>query len=124
MKGTFFILLVCLITSCADKGSSRIIPQPEMEKIIWEVMQVDEFSKDFLARDSTKDIKKERTRLLQKVFQLHDVTDKQFSSSYKYYTAQPEVIKVMFDSIAAIAQREREFLYLPKDSIRKIKQEP
>ena len=119
MKGVFFILLTCLILGCAGKRSSQVIPQPEMEKIIWEVMQVDEFAKDFLTRDSTKDIKKEKIRLFQKVFQLHDVTEKQFSSSYKYYAAQPEIIKVMFDSIAAQSQRQREYLYMPRDSTRK-----
>jgi hypothetical protein len=119
MKAVFFILLTCLMIGCADKGSSKIIPRPEMEKIMWELMQVDEFSKDYLVRDTTKDVKKEKTRLFQKVFQLHNVTEKQFSNSYKYYAARPEDIKVMFDSIAAVSQRQREYFYMPKDSIKK-----
>ena len=87
-----------------------------MAKIIWDLMQVDEFVSGYLANDTSKNIKVERVKLYQKVFQVHQVSEKEFSKSFKYYSGRPDIMKVLFDTLGSRAERERQKIYMPRDS--------
>lgn len=112
MKAGLFILLI-FISGCSAKTGSPadILPEQQMEKVVWDVMQADEFVNQYLARDSSKNSKIERMKLYQQIFKLHHVSEKQFSSSFKYYSSRPDILKVMFDSLGARADRERQNVF-------------
>ena len=121
MRGFLLFIILFFVTGCSDKSKSAvdIIPQEKMARIIWDMIQVDELASANLAKDSTKDIKKERMKLYLKVFQLHKVSKEEFSTSFKYYSGKPDVMKVLFDTLGARGEREHKNVYISPDSLAK-----
>lgn len=119
MKVFLLVMMIILFQGCSQKNKSAgdILPQEKMTKIIWDIIQVDEYASAFLIKDSTKNIKRERMKLYQQVFQLHNVSKEVFNTSFKYYSGRPDVMKVLFDTLGARAERERQNVYAPKDSL-------
>jgi len=118
MRLVLIIALFAIACTAKKNAKGEIMSRMEMTKILWDVMQVDEFASDFLRRDSARDVEKERKTLYLKVFSLHKVSREQFSSSFKYYSAHPDDMKLIFDSLNSRGALERKKLYLPKDSLK------
>jgi len=121
MKVLIFFLVIIAATGCTDhkRADSAIIPEQKMTKVLWDLIQVDEFSNVYLVNDSFRDAKKERMKLYKQVFRLHQVSEKDFFSSYKYYVDRPDVMKELFDTLSNRGEREKKAIYMPKDSILK-----
>ena len=109
MKIIFFLLFLISLSGCVNKNRPHILNKEEMEKVIWDIMLVEEFANIQAARDSLRNIDKERLNLYMKVFQLHRTTREDFSSSLKYYAAKPAVMKAIFDTLSAKKEREKRF---------------
>ena len=110
MKYFLVVAGICLFLSCGSKTPAGIIPPPQMETILWQLMQTDEFTSDAFARDSTKNLTTERIKRYRQVFELNQTNKETFQKSYDYYMAHPDVAKEMFDSIGARSTRLREAL--------------
>lgn len=121
MKVLIFVMVIIAATGCTDhkRAGTAIIPEHKMAKVLWDMIQVDEFSNVYLVNDSSKDAKKERMKLYKQVFRLHQVSEKDFFSSYKYYVDRPDVMKELFDTLSNRGEREKKVIYMPKDSILK-----
>ena len=85
------LLFFCFLLSCANRDAipSGIIPKNEMEKVLWDMIQADQFSKQFIARDSVKrkNLDSETMKLYNEVFQIHHITKDEFQKSYQFYIA-------------------------------------
>ena len=117
MRTIFFFCFLVMIASCSEKAPKGILTQPEMQGTIWDMMQVDEFATGYLYSDTTLVLKDERLKLYKDVFRLHKISYKTFADSYRYYASRPDMMKEMFDSLSSRGERERKFLYAPKDTI-------
>ncbi|WP_162915709.1 DUF4296 domain-containing protein [Paraflavitalea soli] len=108
-------LLVLVLIGCTnkDKIPGDVLPREEMEKVMWDMVQADRFSSQFLERDSIarKDIKTENLKLYEKVFQVHKITKEEFVHSFQFYLSRPDINKVLFDTMAARANRRRADVY-------------
>jgi Domain of unknown function (DUF4296) len=114
MSRWFFILAIAAcITGCGKSGKDKdILPPATMEKVIWDMVQADEFIQAFVLKDSAKvDVNAERYKLYQQVFQLHKTSKEQFKKSFDHYTAHPGENKVIFDSLATKANRRIQEVY-------------
>ncbi len=118
------IVCVLIITSCSDsqKVPKDIIQKEKMQAIMWDMIQADRYTNEFLpkVKDSLYD-KNEILKVYQSVFNIHGITKDEFIKSYKFYLDHPGIAKVMFDSIANQAERKRAEIYIPKarkDSLR------
>lgn len=62
------LLFLGLLAGCTDKGRipSGVIPQEEMGKILWDMVQADQFSSYYLAKDSTNINWKDSVQTLRK----------------------------------------------------------
>jgi hypothetical protein len=78
-----------------------------MAKVLWDMVQADELATIRLAKDTGKNVKTERIQLYKKVFQLHKISEEQFSKSFHYYSGHPDQLKVIFDTLEARGTRER-----------------
>jgi len=108
------ILVLLLLGACSDANDvpRRIIAMNDMEKIIWDMVQVDQFSIQYLKRDSARfNVRKETTKLQDEVFQIHHVSKEKFQESLKYYLSHPDLTKTLFDSLSAKAARLRTEVY-------------
>jgi hypothetical protein len=110
----FISLVLILVVGCSDKNStpSGVIPREEMEKVLWDIMEADQYASNYIVKDSAHvDVKEERLKLYQHVFQLHKISREDFTKSYKYYEAHPDVTRSMFDSLVARGNRMRTDFY-------------
>lgn len=107
------VLMVAIFFAGCNRFSPAIIPVNKMTKVMWDMIQVDEFATGYLTKDSSKNIKTERMKLYQQVFQLHQVSEKAYFASFKYYSARPDLFKTVIDSLSERATREQRNLHVP-----------
>jgi len=109
-----FSLFLLTLFACSDENAipKKIIPQSEMQKILWDMLLADRYTSQFLAKDTTKIIKIENLRLYDQVFQIHKITKTQFKESFEFYLQHPKLTKVMFDSLNAGANKMRGEVYI------------
>lgn len=110
MKVAVLALLIFFIVGCTNtnKIPEDILPKAKMEVVLWDVIQAERFSVLYLLKDSSqKNVQLEKFRLYDQVFSVHKISKDDFIKSYKYYLSRPDIAKIMFDSIAVKAERER-----------------
>lgn len=111
--GWMLIVLMLAGIGCSDKDSvpSGVLGKEEMQNVLWDMVQADQYS-TYLAKDSGRiDLKLENMRLYDQVFQLHHVSREKFTKSYKYYMAHPELTQALMDSLLAMGNRLRNETY-------------
>jgi hypothetical protein len=116
MRLVLLFFLVVFLLSCTNttKTPPGIIAKQKMELILWDLIQADRFSTLFLARDSAKvNINLENIKLYQQIFDIHKISKDDFIKSYEFYLGRPDITKVIFDSIAVKAERQRANIYKP-----------
>jgi hypothetical protein len=104
---TFGLVLVFVACTNKDKVPSDVLPKEKMGKVMFDMIQADRFSSQFLSKDSSKDIRMETFKLYEEVFTLHKITREEFIHSYKFYLSRPDLNKVLFDSLTTWADRRR-----------------
>ncbi|GAC1429023.1 MAG: hypothetical protein NVSMB7_05720 [Chitinophagaceae bacterium] len=116
MRVIFFVLLTGLVAACTNGNTvpAGIIPSQEMETILWQLMQSDEYVNTQLAKDSLKKASTEKMKIYQQVFDLNRTSLDEFKKSYQYYMDHPDITKIMFDSITVRAARQRTDIYKSK----------
>ena len=115
MRAGIVAVLVLCLAACADRLTvpSQYIQRPQMEKIMWEMVQADRYAASYIQsrKDTLGRNEKETKDMYDKVFSYNGITRQQFGESYKYYMSRPDIMKVMFDSIAARGERRRSEVY-------------
>jgi hypothetical protein len=118
-----WLIVVCLLSfGCSpNQDSTGILSQDKMRKIVFDLIRTDEYTSNYLTRDTSVNLQKERLKLYDKVFVLHHTTKDQFYKSYRYYEQHPDQQKEIFDSLGKWTpiSRERPKVTLVKDSISK-----
>ena len=84
---------------------------------MWDIIQADEYVTGYLAKDSSRNIKKERFGMYRQIFSLHHVTEDEYFKSFKYYSGQPGVFKVMIDSLSQKATRAQRSIHFPEKAV-------
>jgi hypothetical protein len=107
-------MVLLTATGCVDKKHvpSGILAGEKMESLLWDMVQADQYSALYLAKDSAHiDLKTENLKLYDEVFRLHNVSREEFRKSYQYYLDHPEVAQTLFDSLLARGNRLRSEAY-------------
>ena len=101
------ILIIYLIISCkpSTRIPSNVLGINKMKKILWDMVQVDQFTIQYISRDSSKNSKQETAILYQKVLSLHQITSNEFKHSLYYYIKHPFQQKILLDSLSQYATR-------------------
>ena len=113
MRFILFCLVAILLFSCSGKDKQQsVIPREKMEKILWDIIQADQYSSQFLKKDSAKlNVKEQTMKLYDEVFAVNHITREQFKASYQFYMEHPEITRSMFDSLAVRANLLRNEIY-------------
>lgn len=125
MKGLHIFVLCLCFSACMDRNvvPSGIIQPDSMRVILKDVIMVDQYALQYLFKDSVKkdsshrNVKLEIRQLYETVFKLHTVTRDEFRKSLDFYDSRPDLIKTMFDSLAAYETRHRNDLYKPNSTL-------
>jgi len=106
------IFLACNNSKSVPRG---IIPPDKMEKVLWDMIQADRFSIQFLTKDSAKiNVKEETFKLYEQIFSIHKTSREEFTKSFKYYMEHPELNQRLYDSMNVRGTRLREDMYKSK----------
>lgn len=120
MRSIFILILVIYLAGCINdkKIPNGILPQNEMREIMWDMMRADAYMSDFISKDSTLDIKKEREILYEKIFRLHSTSLDDFNKSVKFYESRPDLLKPIADSLKVDEKKaleEENYIKKPED---------
>ncbi|HEY4937108.1 MAG TPA: DUF4296 domain-containing protein, partial [Puia sp.] len=111
------------LAACSNRTSipKDIIPPDSMQKIMREVIMAGEYSVQYISKDSLKPDKlKANQDLMEDIFRLHHTTRAAFKQSLNFYESRPDLNKIIFDSLAADANRHKQELYGPRTNVKPI----
>jgi hypothetical protein len=114
MRILIFTACIFLLAACKDDDSipKGIIAKDNMGKILWDMIEADQYSIQYLTKDSArKTLKAETMKLYEEIFRIHHISKEEFQKSFQFYTSHPDITKTMFDSLSARANRQRIDLY-------------
>jgi hypothetical protein len=100
------ILILFVFFSCTQdaKVPDNILPPEKMEKLLLDVLRVEEFynqkKNDSSAIDSFS-----LTSLYQAVLVQHKTSKENFAKSFKFYEKHPELLKTVLDSMHSVADK-------------------
>jgi hypothetical protein len=123
VKRLIIFYIVVNLAACTDRTSipNDIIPTDSMQKILKDIIIAGEYSAQYIARDTLKrDKRKANEDLMDSVFKLHHITRESFKKSLSFYESRPDLNKIIFDSLAADANRHKPELYTPRPYTRPI----
>jgi len=93
--------------SNSKSKSSGILPKEKMQAVMWDIIEADVFTEQFIKKDSLKNLSMENMQLQNKIFAIHKTTKADFYKSYDYYLAHADQMRIILDSITAKAERDR-----------------
>lgn len=117
MKHLTLFFLAVFFAACNDRTDipKGIIPQDSMGRIMNDVIMAEEYSNQYVIRDSLRPDKiKANQELLEWVFKIHHITKEEFKNSVSFYESRPDLNKDIFDSLSAFANRHKSDLYAPR----------
>ena len=108
MKRIICLFFITILVACSAKENapSNVLSGSEMKSVLWDVMRAQFLAQYNAKQDSTINLSAETRTLTEKVFEIHKITSKKFDRSYDWYTAHPDQMLVMLDSIYKQKQRE------------------
>jgi hypothetical protein len=121
VKRLIIFFIVANLAACTDRTSvpKNIIQPATMQKILKDVIIAGVYSDQFITKDTLKhDKRKANNELMDSVFKLHKITREEFKESLSFYESRPDLNKMIFDSLAADANRHKPELFAPKPSVR------
>lgn len=100
MKLIVFFIGIFLFSACTqNKMPADVLPQPQMQAVLWDMMRADEFIINYASKDSGYNKTEQSLRLYNQVYSIHKTTKDQFKKSLAYYNRQPELFKIILDSL-------------------------
>ncbi|MCU0380634.1 MAG: DUF4296 domain-containing protein [Chitinophagaceae bacterium] len=105
--------LAFFIISCgSDKRIPEdVLPEEKMGTVLFEIGMGEAMLEYYVFRDSTVNRDSSLRSELDKVLQVHQLSQEDFRRSFEYYKARPALMKVMMDTVYARSQRSQEKLY-------------
>lgn len=112
MKHLVVTLIFCAFVACTPedkKVPKEVIPVNKMKLIVWDLIQAGDYASGLKENDSV--IKKMNTAYLAEILKLHNINKTDFFKSFDFYQQHPVLNKILFDSVSAYAQRQRNEIY-------------
>ena len=105
MRSIIFLLIFTILYSCSnrDKVPKHVLPIEKMYPVMWDLARA-----DVLVSYSHRDTIERKNRLdtlYAQVFGIHDITLEKFRESLNFYEKNPEILKVLMDSLRSYERR-------------------
>jgi Domain of unknown function (DUF4296) len=105
------------LTSCTNRTSipRDVLPIDSMQNVMKDLVLAGEYATKYVTLDtSIKDKVKANQDLMETVFKIHHISRAEFKHSLSFYESRPDLNKIIFDSLAADANRNKPVLYTPR----------
>ncbi len=122
MKILIFYGVLLMLYSCSGKQKvpSDILSPEKMKNIVWDILEAQSITNEIAARDTSIDKQASLNWLTQEAFRLNRTDSVNYSKSYNWYVAHPDIMKMFLDSLYEQKQRTKD-LILPKVNKQAIK---
>lgn len=113
MRIFYLLFSVVILSSCGGKNKipSGVLKQKEMKLVMWDMIKADEFVRNFVARDSSKNKKEESIKLYEEIFSLHKTNKETFDKSLHFYQAHPDLYMGIIDSLNTMQRQIQDEIY-------------
>ena len=113
MKVFVTICMVMMLAGCSvdDQSDKGVMPKEKMQLVMWDIIAASSFTDQYIKKDSLKNPALENSKLQQQIFALHHITREDFTKSYNYYLAHPDMMRTILDSITARGDRDRSKMF-------------
>ena len=118
MRTAFCCMSLCayLLLSCANDGpKGTVLKEEAMGRVLFDLLQADAFSEQFLGADSLGRSKKV-IALQEQIFSLHNISQADFQASYSYYAGNPTLMTRILDSIVSRSEQSRSVMMMERYS--------
>jgi hypothetical protein len=107
MKIIYFILFLLLIAGCSQKNKipKGVLSQEKMRFVLWDLIRADEYATNFLLKENPGEPEEGKAILYEQIFKLHSTKADIFKKSLTFYQSNPNLLKVIFDSLRIDEQR-------------------
>src|SRR5688572_27227283 len=105
MRSFILLLFTIFLYSCSnrDKVPKHVLPIEKMYPVMWDLARADVVV-TYTHRD-TIERKHRLDSLYTQVFGIHDITSERFRESLNFYERNPEILKVLMDSLRSYERR-------------------
>jgi hypothetical protein len=105
-----FILSLLVVFFLAFCGGKKRIPRDiisieKMHLVLWDVIKADEYIMYRSNKDSSLHKEKETVKLYKRILDTYKITEEDFRKSMNYYQKNPDLLKIILDSIQKKADR-------------------
>ena len=101
----FLVFSLFMLGACTSRQPSNVLPFDTLKKIKWDLMQADEMVDYYKVLDTTYPEALRRRELYAQAFSAHKVSRDQVNTSLDYYSAHPELMKKLIDSLQQMGER-------------------
>jgi len=102
------IILSCVLLGCSTPSAKdKRVDMKTMQKVVWQLMQVDEYYSRVSVVDSTWKEDKKNIEFYQQVFDLNKVDRVEFYNTIDYLQKHPIEFKELIDSVNELSKREK-----------------
>jgi len=117
VKRLIIFTLFLYLSSCTNRTRipGDVLPMDSMQNVMKDLVMASEYATKYITLDSSiKDKVKANQDLMETVFKIHHTTRAEFKHSLGFYESRPDLNKIIFDSLAADANRNKPVLYSPR----------
>ena len=108
LKNCCIIVCICsLITACSGGVPSGVMDPPKMSKVLFRVLEHDEFVTSFALKDANADTLMLRMSAYKNAIDSSQSTAEEFEKSLKWYQQNPSMFRIVLDSINKIVNKKR-----------------
>ncbi|MBS1656049.1 MAG: DUF4296 domain-containing protein [Bacteroidetes bacterium] len=110
----FYLLFIAgILSSCGGKNKvpPDVLKQKDMKLVMWDMIKADEFVRNFVTRDSSKNKKEESIKLYEEIFALHKTDKKTFDKSLHFYQSHPDLYMGIIDSLNSMQKQVQDEIY-------------
>lgn len=101
------IFILFFFVSCQFMNKDKpVLEFKKMQKVIWELMQSDDYYNRISLSDTNLRGKHKNIELYQQVFQLNNINSKDFYTTIEYYEKNPILFKELMDSVTSLSKME------------------
>jgi len=111
-KNLLYYIILFVFAACTPdekKIPKNILPIDKMKVVVWDLAQAGSYAD--LLKDNDSALKVLNTGYMAKALKLHNVSKEDFFKSFDFYQQNPLLNQVLFDSVSAYAERQKNDIY-------------
>ena len=106
-KAICTVIILILTGSCTtedNKIPKDVLSVDTMKVVVWHLIEAGDYASNKKTKDSSKSL---NTSYFAAVLKLHHLDKNTFQKSFNFYQSHPNFNSILFDSVNAYAQRQR-----------------